>query len=97
MAPTKTAEKPRRTRRPPRGRPVDGFPRITIHPGRMGGMACIRDHRVTVAQVLRLLSAGHSEDDVIRAFPFLEHEDFREVLGYASSLAELPVDPLDAE
>ena len=94
MAPTKTAEKPKKTRRTPHGRPVPGFPRITIHPGRLGGAACIRDHRFSVAQALLLLSAGHSEDDIIKAFPFLEREDFREVLAYASSLAELPDDPI---
>jgi uncharacterized protein (DUF433 family) len=99
MAPTRTAEKPKRTPRnkPPRGRPVPGFPRITIHPARMGGMACVRDYRFTVAQALRLLSGGHTPDEIIKEFPFLEREDFPELLAYASTLAELAEDPLDAE
>lgn len=97
MAPATTSTpKPRRPRRPPRGRPVRGFPRITIHPRRLGGVPCIRDHRFSVAQALRLLSAGQSEDEILRAFPFLEREDLREVLAYASSLADRPGDTAPA-
>jgi uncharacterized protein (DUF433 family) len=94
MAPTpRTAEKTKKTRKPPKGRPVAGFPRLTIHPDRMGGMPCIRDYRFTAAQVLRLFSAGHSEDEILKAYPFLERADVREALAYASGLVELRHEP----
>lgn len=91
---TKTAAKPKRSRKATRGEPVARFPRITIHPERMGGMPCLRDYRFTVAQVLRLLAAGHSEDEILKAYPFLEREDLREALAYASCLAELRDEPI---
>jgi uncharacterized protein (DUF433 family) len=75
---------------------VAGFPRITVHPDRMGGMPCVRDHRFTVAQALRLFSAGHSEDEILRAYAFLERDDLREALAYAAQLAEHAADPIAA-
>jgi uncharacterized protein (DUF433 family) len=82
----RTAEKPKKA--PPKGQPVPGFPRLTVHRDRMGGMACIRDYRFTAAEALRLLSAGHSEDEILTSYPFLERADLREALSYASHLAE---------
>jgi uncharacterized protein (DUF433 family) len=60
------------------------FPRITVHPRRMSGQPCIRDLRITVGNVLELLAAGHTEAEILAEFPFLEREDFRDVLGYAA-------------
>ena len=94
--PKPRAPKPKRPDQPPRGRPVPGFPRLTVHPDRMGGMPCIRDYRCTAAQILRMLSAGHSEDEILAAYPFLERADLREALAYASSLAERHVEPTPA-
>jgi uncharacterized protein (DUF433 family) len=65
------------------------FPRITVHPDRMGGMPCIRDMRVTVANVLRLLAGGHSENEILAEYPYLERGDFRDVLAYAAWRAEM--------
>ena len=93
-ATTRSAEKPKKTRKPPKGRPVAGFPRLTVHPDRMGGVPCIRDYRFTAAQVLRLFSGGHSEDEILKAYPFLERADVRQALAYASGLAELRPDPI---
>jgi len=57
--------------------------RITLEPGVMGGKPCIRGMRVTVGTVLGLLAAGHSEERVLEAYPYLEQEDIREALAYA--------------
>jgi uncharacterized protein (DUF433 family) len=95
MAPTaRPVAKPKRTPKPPKGRPVAGFPRLTVHADRMGGMPCIRDYRFTAAQVLRLFSAGHSEDEILKAYPFLERADVREALSYASGLVEMRREPI---
>ena len=96
MTTPRPTAKPKKTTKPPKGRPIPGFPRLTVHPGRMGGMPCIRDYRFTAAQALRLLSAGHSEDEILSAYPFLEREDLREALAFASDLAELIPDPIPA-
>lgn len=83
--PKRPAAKRRTERIAPRGKVVNAaFPRITVHPRRMGGNACIRDMRVTVTNVLELLAAGRSEDEILTEFPYLEREDFRDVLGYAA-------------
>ncbi len=88
MSSPRRASKTKKVSTPRHGSPVARFPRVTIHPGRMGGMPCIRDHRFTVAQLLALLAAEHSREEILETYPFLEPEDFSEALGYASWLAE---------
>ena len=63
------------------------FDRITFDPKIMGGRACIRGMRITVALVLNLIANGMSTDEVIREYPDIEPEDIRQALGYASALA----------
>ena len=70
------------------------FPRITFDPAVMGGKPCIRRMRVTVGTLVGLLAAGHSVDDVLQAYPYLEREDVLEALAYAawrSEEKELPL------
>jgi len=87
--PKRSVEKRRNARTAPRGKVVNAdFPRITVHPRRMGGSACIRDMRITATNVLELLAAGRSEDEILAEFPYLEREDFRDVLGYAAWCTE---------
>ncbi len=96
MPPAKpAAPKRRKPRPPPRGQVVNAeFPRITVHPDRMGGMPCIRDMRVTVANVLRLLAAGNSDAAILKSYPYLERADLRESLAYAAWLAQFHDDLL---
>ena len=63
------------------------FNRITFDPAVMGGRACIRGMRITVALVVNLVANGMSTEDIIREYPELEAEDVRESLKYASALA----------
>ena len=57
---------------------------ITLDPAVMGGKACIRRLRVTVCNVLGLLAAGRTRDEILRAYPCLEGEDIDEALAYAA-------------
>ena len=58
--------------------------RITLDPTVMGGKPCIRGMRVTVGTVVGLLATGHTEEEVLKAYPYLEKEDLREALAYAA-------------
>jgi uncharacterized protein (DUF433 family) len=60
------------------------FERITHTPGVMGGKACIRGMRVTVAQVLRMVASGMTAEEIIRDYPYLEPEDIQAALAYAA-------------
>jgi uncharacterized protein (DUF433 family) len=56
------------------------FERITFDPGVMGGRACIRVMRITVALVVNLVANGMSTEEIIREYPDLEREDVRQSL-----------------
>jgi len=58
--------------------------RITLEPGKRGGRPCIRGLRISVYDVLSMLSGGMSEQDVLDDFPELTHEDILAVLSYAA-------------
>ena len=62
--------------------------RITVDPEVMGGKPCIRGMRVTVGTIVGLLAAGHSQEDVLRLYPYLEQSDISEALAYAAWRAE---------
>ena len=68
--------------------------RITHDPAVMGGKPCIRGMRLTVGTILGLLAAGRTEAEVLAAYPYLEPDDIRAALAYATwraEEAELPV------
>ncbi len=46
-----------------------------VEPGKCGGGPCIRGKRLRVTDVLELLSAGASHEEILRDNPFLENED----------------------
>jgi uncharacterized protein (DUF433 family) len=62
--------------------------RITHDRQIMGGRPCIRGMRVTVGTIVGLLASGHSTDDVLRAYPYLEREDVQAALSFAAWRAE---------
>ncbi len=62
--------------------------RITQEPDTMGGKACIRGMRVTVGMVVGQVGAGHSVDEILADFPYLEREDIMQALRYAAWRAE---------
>jgi len=70
--------------------------RITMDPAVMGGKPCIRGLRVTVGMVVGLLAAGHSTEEILRLYPYLEAADAGEALAYAAWRAEEVEVPLPA-
>jgi len=62
--------------------------RITTDPHVMGGKPCIRGMRVTVGMIVGMIAAGHSVDDLLRLYPYLEREDVQAALSYAAWRAE---------
>jgi uncharacterized protein (DUF433 family) len=70
------------------------FDRITFEPGKMGGRACVRGMRVTVALLVSLVAEGLSWDEILSDYPYLEREDIRQALSYAAWLAREEVIPV---
>lgn len=62
--------------------------RISQEPGVMGGKACIRGMRVTVGMVVGQIGAGHSVEEILADYPYLEREDIMQALRYAAWRAE---------
>jgi uncharacterized protein (DUF433 family) len=62
--------------------------RITVNPRIMTGKPVIRGLRITVEQLLRALSGGVTEQELLDDYPELEKEDFFAVFAYATELVE---------
>lgn len=62
----------------------DLLSRITIEPGKMGGKPCIRGMRLRVKDILDVLAAGGSYDDVLEMYDELEREDILAALAFTS-------------
>jgi len=65
--------------------------RITVNPKQCGGRPCIRGMRIRVIDVLDLLAAGLTPDEVLRELPDLQPEDIRACLQYASRRLDHPI------
>jgi len=62
--------------------------RITMEPGKCGGKPCIRGMRIRVMDVLDMLASGMSEDEILDDFPYLERDDIKASLVFASRRME---------
>ncbi|MDO9287217.1 MAG: DUF433 domain-containing protein [Thermodesulfovibrionales bacterium] len=62
--------------------------RITFNPEVMGGKPCIRGMRVTVGMIVGMIASGHSREDVLKLYPYLEPKDIDEALSYAAWRSE---------
>jgi uncharacterized protein (DUF433 family) len=62
------------------------FDRITFNPKIMGGRACIRGMRITVAHVVSLVAQGTPIEEILDDYPDLEKEDVQDALEYAAWL-----------
>jgi uncharacterized protein (DUF433 family) len=58
--------------------------RVTVEPGKCGGKPCIRGKRMRVTDILELLAAGASYEEILQDYPFLEREDILAALRYAA-------------
>jgi uncharacterized protein (DUF433 family) len=74
---------------------MDKLDRITFDINVMGGRACVRDTRVTVALILNLVSNGLTAKTIIKEYPYLEEDDVRQALQYAAWLADETVQALE--
>ena len=62
-------------------RAMESLNRITADPEVMGGRPCIRG---TVGTIVGLLASGHSQEAILKMYPYLEAEDISEALAYAA-------------
>ena len=65
--------------------------RITTNPEQCGGRPCIRGMRIRVQDVLELLAAGLTREQVLAELPDLEADDITAALLYASRRLDHPV------
>ena len=70
---------------------ADLMSRITSDPAMFGGRPCIRGMRVRVVDVLELLAAGLSHDQIIEELPYLEPDDIKAAVTYAVRRLDHPV------
>ena len=64
--------------------PASLLSRITIEPGKCGGRPCIRGMRIRVTDILSLLSAGASHQEILEDYAELEDADILAALEYAA-------------
>jgi uncharacterized protein (DUF433 family) len=65
--------------------------RITVDPCKCAGRPCLRGLRIRVKDVLDLLAAGASRDEILADYPLLEAEDITASLEYAARQSDHPV------
>jgi len=70
---------------------LDRAKRITVEADKCGGRPCIRGFRIRVTDVLELLSAGASIEEILADYPFLEREDVLAAIEYAAHQLDHPV------
>jgi uncharacterized protein (DUF433 family) len=70
------------------------FDRITVDPGQMGGVPCIRTLRIPVATVVAMVADQMTDDEIVKALPDLQPADIEQALRYAAEAVrerELPL------
>lgn len=65
--------------------------RITVNPKQCGGRPCIRGMRIRVSDVLDLLAASLSFEQILEEMPDLEMDDLKAALLYAARKLNHPV------
>ena len=61
--------------------------RITVNPDICEGKPTIRNLRITVDFVLKLIGDGYSTDEIVQNYPELEKEDVFQAAKYGAWLA----------
>lgn len=59
--------------------------RITFEPDKCGGRPCIRGLRIRVTDILSLLGAGASFQEILEDYPDLEADDILAALNFAAA------------
>ena len=65
--------------------------RITADPAQCGGRPCVRGLRIRVTDVLDLLAAGLTPEQVLVELPDLERDDVSACLRFASRRIDHPI------
>ena len=60
--------------------------RITIDPDICNGKPTIRGKRITAQTILEFLTAGESQEEILRQYPSLEAADIDACLAFATAL-----------
>lgn len=69
--------------------------RIEVNPKILAGKPVIKGTRISVELILRMLSQGISEEEILEEYPHLTKEDIKAALAYAAeALAVEEVLPL---
>ncbi len=66
-------------------------PRITIDPHVCGGRPCIRGFRIRVTDLLEMLAAGATQEEILEDFPYLEAADIAAALAFAAHQTDHPI------
>jgi uncharacterized protein (DUF433 family) len=61
--------------------------RITINPDMCEGKPTVRNLRITVDFILKLIGDGYTADEIIHNYPELEKEDIYQAAKYGAWLA----------
>ena len=61
--------------------------RISVNPNVCMGQPSIRNMRITVAFVLKLMASGMTHKDILEAYPELEEADLQQSIQYAAWIA----------
>jgi uncharacterized protein (DUF433 family) len=70
---------------------MSAIARITVNPAVCGGRPCVRGLRIRVKDVLDLLAAGATREEILADYPYLEAEDIAAVFEFAAKQNDHPV------
>lgn len=61
---------------------------ITIENDKRGGQPCIRNMRISVADILNMLASGMHFEEILNDFPELTQEDIQAALEFSANRQE---------
>ena len=70
---------------------MSALDRITVSAEVCSGRPCIRGLRIRVKDVLELLAAGATREEILADYPYLETDDITAVLEFAARQNDHPV------
>jgi uncharacterized protein (DUF433 family) len=65
--------------------------RITVDPNQCGGRPCLRGLRIRVKDVLDLLAAGATREEILEDYQLVEARDIAAALEYAARASDHPI------
>ena len=65
--------------------------RITINPEQCGSRPCVRGLRVRVKDILDLLAASATTEEIMDELPYIEPEDITAALEFAAHQSDHPI------